>query len=78
MRRKTALAIRTILADEQVEVLSETRQTLLDGLTLYESRPDKAYSLTDCMAMVIMRKRGISDVLTHDIHFTQEGFHTLL
>jgi uncharacterized protein len=78
MRRKVALAIRTILNDEQVEVLSETRQTFLDGLTLYESRSDKAYSLTDCIAMNVMRKRGIIDVLTHDTHFTQEGFQILL
>ena len=66
MRRKVALAIRTVLSDEQVEVLSETRQTLLDGLTLYESQ---AHSLTDCIAMNAMRKRGITDVLTHDTHF---------
>ena len=31
MRRKVALAIRTVLSDEQVEVLSETRQTFLDS-----------------------------------------------
>jgi predicted nucleic acid-binding protein len=78
MRRKVALTIRTVLSDEQVEVLSETRQTFLDGLTLYESRSDKAYSLTDCIATNVMRKRGITDVLTHDTHFTQEGFHILL
>ena len=78
MRRKVALAIRTVLSDEQVEVLSETRQTFLDGLTLYESRSDKAYSLTDCISMNVMRRRGITDVLTHDAHFTQEGFHILL
>lgn len=78
MRRKVALAIRTILNDEEVEVLSETRETFLDGLTLYESRSDKGYSLTDCIAMNIMRKYGITHVLTHDTHFTQEGFHILL
>jgi predicted nucleic acid-binding protein len=78
MRRKVALAIRTVLSDEQVEVLSETRQTFLDALTLYESRSDKAYSLTDCIAMNVMRKRGITDVLTHDTHFTQEGYNILL
>jgi predicted nucleic acid-binding protein len=78
MRRKVALAIRTVLNDEHVEVLSETRQTFLDGLTLYESRSDKAYSLTDCIAMNVMKKQGIIDVLSHDAHFTQEGFHTLL
>lgn len=66
------------LSDEQVEVLSETRQVFMDGLTLYESRSDKAYSLTDCIAMNAMKKRGIIDVLTHDTHFTQEGFHILL
>jgi len=78
MRRKVALTIRTVLSDEQVEVLSETRQVFMDGLTLYESRSDKAYSLTDCIAMNTMKKRGIIDVLTHDTHFTQEGFHILL
>src|SRR5258705_2867228 len=77
MRRKVALAIRTVLSDEQVEVLSESRQTFLDGLTLYESRSDKAYSLTDCIAMNVMRRRVITDVLTHDTHFTQEGFNIL-
>jgi len=78
MRRKVALAIRTVLIDEQVEVLNETRQTFLDGLAMYESRSDKGYSLTDCIAMNVMRKRGITDVLTHDTHFAQEGFHILL
>ena len=77
MRRKVALAIRSVLSDEEVEVLSESRQTFLDGLMLYESRSDKAYSLTDCIAMNVMRKRGITDVLTNDTHFTQVGFHVL-
>lgn len=75
MRRKVGLAIRTVLSDEQVEVVSGTRKTFLDWLTLYESRSDKAYSLTDCIAMNVMRSHGITDVLTHDAHFTQEGFH---
>lgn len=78
MRRKVALAIRTILSDEQVEGLTETRQTFLNGLATYESRSDKGYGLTDCVAMNVMRKRSITDVLTHDTHFTQEGFQILL
>jgi predicted nucleic acid-binding protein len=78
MRRKVALAIRSVLSDVQVEVVSETRQAILDGLALYESRSDKSYSLTDCIAMNLMRNRGVTDVLTHDTHFTQEGFHILL
>ena len=78
MRRKVVLAIRAILTDEQVEVVSATRQTFVDGLTLYESRADKGYSLTDCISMNVMSKHGITDVLSHDSHFTQEGFRILL
>ncbi len=78
MRRKVSMTIRVVLSDEQVEVLVGTRQTFLDGLTLYESRSDKAYSLTDCISMCAMRQRGITDVLSHDTHFTQEGFRVLL
>jgi predicted nucleic acid-binding protein len=78
MRRKVALAIHTILDDQQVEVFSGSRQAFIDGLTLYESRSDKGYSLTDCISMNVMLKRAISDVLSHDSHFTQEGFRILL
>ena len=48
-----------------------------DALSLYERRPDKGYSLTDCRSMLLMRQRGLTDILTHDHHFTQEGFTIL-
>lgn len=42
------------------------------------TKPDrKAYSLTDCISMEAMRQEGITDILTHDNHFTQEGFTIL-
>jgi len=47
------------------------------GLELYKHRPDKEYSLTDCISMQMMRQLGITDVLTQDRHFTQEGFTIL-
>ena len=47
-------------------------------MELYESRLDKGYSLTDCVSMQVMRERGISEVLTNDQHFAQEGFTILL
>jgi predicted nucleic acid-binding protein len=78
MRRKVGFAIRAILGDDQVEVVSGSRQTFIDGLMLYESRSDKGYSLTDCISMNVMRTRDIGDVLSHDSHFTQEGFRILL
>src|ERR1044072_1460846 len=78
MRRKVTLAIHAILIEDQVEVVSGNRQTFIDGLTMYESRSDKGYSLTDCISMNVMKKRGITDVLSHYNHFTQEGFRILL
>jgi predicted nucleic acid-binding protein len=56
----------------------QTHQSFLDGFALYQARPDRAYSLTDCIAMEAMRQESITDILTHDNHFTQEGFTTLL
>jgi predicted nucleic acid-binding protein len=61
-----------------VTVISQTHQSFLAGLVLYEARPDKDYSLTDCISMNVMRAEGITEILTHDGHFTQEGFTKLL
>jgi len=48
------------------------------GWQLYEQRPDKEWSLTDCISIVIMQKQNITDVLTKDKHFIQAGFKALL
>ena len=41
-------------------------------------RPDKGYSLVDCISMGTMKKLGIRQVLTNDHHFEQEGFAILI
>src|SRR5947209_8156158 len=78
MRRRTAHTVRSLLADPSVRVLPQSRQSFLAGLDLHEARPDKAYSLTDCISMAAMRSEGITDVLTHDAHFQQERFRIVL
>lgn len=45
---------------------------------LFEKRLDKAWSLTDCISIIVMQERGIKDVLTSDRHFVQAGFNALL
>ena len=77
-RRQTTETVRTLLRDSAIQVVEQSHQTFLAGLGLYEARPDKSYSLTDCISMVTMRNQAITDVLTHDEHFTQEGFAVLL
>ncbi len=67
-----------VIGNPAIVVRPQTHQTFLDGFALYKARPDKAYSLTDCVSMEAMRQQGITDILTHDNHFTQEGFTILL
>ncbi|HYI13582.1 MAG TPA: PIN domain-containing protein [Thermoanaerobaculia bacterium] len=55
-------------------VVPADRALFLRALERYERRPDKEYSLVDCMSMVLMEERGIRHVLTNDHHFTQAGF----
>ena len=63
--------------DPDVDVLPQTRTDFDAALALYEARPDKAYSLTDCRSMLAMRALGVTEVLTSDHHFSQEGFTIL-
>lgn len=47
-------------------------------MQLLQNRQDKTYSLCDAVSFVLMRQRGISESLTTDRHFEQEGFVRLL
>lgn len=40
----------------------------------FVQRPDKSYSLTDCISFLVMQQLGIQAALTFDQHFIQAGF----
>jgi uncharacterized protein len=69
--------VRDILQNDYVEVIQQNHETFLAGLELYRQRFDKEYSLTDCISMQTMKRLKIFEILTHDRHFTQEGFTIL-
>jgi len=48
------------------------------GLSLFAQRPDKGWSLTDCISFVVIADRGLTEALTGDHHFEQAGFLALL
>jgi uncharacterized protein len=78
-RQRALDTVDMIRQSPTIDVLPyEPYTTLQEGLQLYAARPDKGYSLTDCISMQAMRDRGIYEVLTHDQHFAQEGFVLLL
>jgi predicted nucleic acid-binding protein len=73
-RAKSAALVHDLQSDPWVDVLPQTRADFDAALALYEARLDKGYSLTDCRSMLALRQHGITEVLTNDHHFTQEGF----
>ncbi len=75
-RRQAARGVQRLIASA-VHVIPQSRESFLAGLALYGARPDKDYSLTDCISMQTMRREGLIDVLTNDRHFEQEGFRAL-
>lgn len=77
LRADAARIVRSILSARTVRVLPQSHESFLNGLALYEARPDKGYSLTDCISMQAMRREGLGEVLTNDRHFEQEGFRAL-
>jgi predicted nucleic acid-binding protein len=48
------------------------------GLALHARRPDKEWSLTDCISFHVMEQHGVAEALAYDHHFEQAGFTALL
>lgn len=78
MRKAASEITRRILNNVEIQVIPQSRNSFLSGLKLYEERLDKQYSLVDCISMVTMKNEGITEILTSDYHFTQEGFSIYL
>ena len=76
-RGRAVITVERLLVSPRVRVNPQTRQSFLEGLDLYRARPDKGYSLVDCVSMQTMRREGLPRALTNDRHFEQEGFRAL-
>lgn len=78
-RRARGLELLTNLFTEEGYRISPITETLLQqALSLYRSRPDKDWGLTDCLSFVLMTEEKITEALSADIHFRQAGFTPLL
>jgi len=61
-----------------VSIIPPSQEVFDLGLDLYAQRPDKDWSLTDCISFIVMQRHGLTDALTGDRHFQQAGFKALL
>ena len=77
--RTIALSFVSDLLDHpDIEMIWVAEPLHREAIALLMDRPDKTYSLCDAVSFVLMRQRNITDALTTDRHFEQEGFRRLL
>ena len=64
--------------DKDAIIVPCDRYLMAEGIRLYQERPDKKWSLTDCISFIAMQQADITEALTGDHHFEQAGFLALL
>ena len=70
--------VELIRCDKKWIVIESTHDFFEQGVELFTNRPDKSWSLTDCISFVVMEEHGVREALTADHHFEQAGFVPLL
>jgi predicted nucleic acid-binding protein len=66
-----------LLRSPRVEAVHVTEELFGAGWRRFQNRPDKRYSLTDCISFIVMERRGLEAALAFDQHFEQAGYQTL-
>src|ERR1700687_2583956 len=64
--------------DQNLTIIPQTPAQFESALQRYQRAADKGWSLTDCASFQVMKAQQIRAPLTHDQHFAQAGFETLL
>lgn len=77
-RREAIQLINALETSTQVAIVPVTEEVAAEGWKLFCQRPDKEWSWTDCISIVVMRARGMTKALTSDQHFEQAGFTALI
>ncbi|MFI5381207.1 MAG: type II toxin-antitoxin system VapC family toxin [Tepidisphaerales bacterium] len=78
MRPSAITVADQLLSDPSVTVVRASAELFERGRELFRNRPDKDWSLTDCLSFVTMEGHGLRDALTADHHFEQAGFNVLI
>ena len=67
-----------LVANPDIETVWVDKALHREALALLIARQDKTYSLCDAVSFVLMRQRHLTEALTTDRYFEQEGFQRLL
>ncbi len=77
-REKAHLLVSMLKTRPRCQIIAGSPGLFEAGLKLHAARPDKEWSLTDCISFHVMQQMGISQALAYDLHFAQAGFDPLL
>ena len=78
IRRIAAESYLRVRADLRIEVVPIQHELMRSAVELYHGRPDKRWSLTDCISFVVMGQRAMTEALTTDRDFEQAGMKALM
>jgi uncharacterized protein len=67
-----------LCADARVVIVPLSVELFDEGIKLYAARPDKDWSLTDCISFLVMERFELHEAAATDHHFVQAGFTALL
>ena len=74
VRRAAIALVADIYSTPGVSIIPASSQDFPRGFDFFRQRPDKAWSLVDCISFQFMWDRGITHALAFDDHFWQAGF----
>jgi len=77
-RPKAHALVAHVRSEPGYELVQASERLLEQGLALHRARPDKGWSLTDCVSFVVMAERGLTRALAYDHDLEQAGFEALL
>jgi predicted nucleic acid-binding protein len=77
-KKEGSFIIEKFLTTDETEIVRLDETLFNKAFELYRDYADKTWGLVDCVSFVVMRERGITDVLTSDQHFVQAGFNALM
>ena len=63
-----------LMSSPWIRLVHVDEPLLLEAWDYLIRRPDKSYSLTDCVSFVLMDRLGLRAALTFDRHFLRAGF----
>lgn len=77
-RRIALRLVDSVQASPRITVVSADAAPWERALGLYRERPDKEWSLVDCVSIIICEQHRVRRVFKADKHFVQAGFEILL